>query len=97
MSDTLKRYLSVKQVCERLPVCKSLIYRLVRDGVIPSTRIGGKILVPEDGLLAFLEGGGKLHGELPLPSPPARPGCQSDGFATYYMKIMDEVAKKKRR
>jgi excisionase family DNA binding protein len=55
MSDTLKRYLSVKQVCERLPVCKSLVYRLVREGVIPSTRLGGKILIPEEDLLTILQ------------------------------------------
>jgi excisionase family DNA binding protein len=93
----VKTYLSVKQVCQRLPVCKTLVYRLVREGVIPSTRIGGKILVLEDGLLALLEGGGKLHGELPPPSPPPRDGRQADSFAAYYMKIMDEVAKKRRR
>ena len=93
----MKTYLSVKQVCERLPVCKTLVYRLVREGVIPSTRIGGKILVPEDGLLALLEGAGKLHGELPPPSPASRPVRRGDDFAAYYMKIMNEVARKKRR
>ena len=55
MSDTLKRYLSVKQVCERLPVCKSLVYRLVSDGTIPSARLGGRILIPEDALAAILQ------------------------------------------
>jgi excisionase family DNA binding protein len=53
----MKRYLSVKEVCERLPVGKSLVYRLVRDGTLPSTRLGGKILVDEDGLVAILEKG----------------------------------------
>jgi excisionase family DNA binding protein len=51
----VKTYLSVKQVCERLPVCKSLVYRLVKDGAIPSARLGGKILIPEDALIAILE------------------------------------------
>jgi excisionase family DNA binding protein len=55
MSDTLKRYLSVKQVCERLSVCKSLIYRLVSEGIIPCARLGGRILIPEDALAAILQ------------------------------------------
>ena len=93
----MKTYLSVKQVCERLPVCKTLVYRLVREGVIPSTRIGGKILVLEDGLLALLEGGGKVHGGMPNPSLSCRPSRKDDNFTAYYLKIMNEVAKKHRR
>lgn len=57
MADTLKRYLSVKQICERLPVRKSLIYRLVRDGGLASTRLGNKILVAEEDLIALLAKG----------------------------------------
>jgi excisionase family DNA binding protein len=68
MTDTLKRYLSVKEICARLPICKSLVYRLVRDGTIPSTRLGGKILVPEEGLVAIL----RQPVEEPPPDPPAR-------------------------
>ena len=51
----MKNYLSVRQICQLLPVCKSLIYRLIGDGTIPSARVGGRILVPEDGLQALLE------------------------------------------
>jgi excisionase family DNA binding protein len=90
---TLKRYLSVRQICERLPVCKSLVYRLVRDGEIPSARLGGKILVREDDLVAMLERRQSRKEPPPRPAPP-RTG---DGFVAYYQKIMDEVARKHRR
>jgi excisionase family DNA binding protein len=66
----LKRYLSVKEICQILPVCKSLVYRLVRDGQLPSTRFGGKILVAEDELAALLERGQEGEEELPEPPPP---------------------------
>jgi excisionase family DNA binding protein len=69
MSDTLKRYLSVKQVCEHLPVCKSLVYRLVNEGRLPCARLGGKIMIPLDELQALLEGGDH---------PQAAPDVQAD-------------------
>ncbi len=78
MSDTLKRYLSVKQVCQQLPVCKSLVYRLIRDGELPACRLGGKILVPLDELRAILEPASD-HGPADAPangdeaSPPPAP------------------------
>lgn len=53
--EPMKKYLSIKQICERLPVSKTLVYRLVKEGTIPSTLLGGKILVPEDALDALLE------------------------------------------
>ncbi len=96
MSDNLKRYLSVKQVCELLPVCKSLVYRMVRSGEIPSARLGGKILVPVDDLRAILEGNRKVPAEVPSDLPP-RSGRKADGFAAYYQQIMDEVTRKARR
>jgi excisionase family DNA binding protein len=66
----VKRSLSVSDVRERLPVCKSLVYRLVNDGTRPSTRFGGKILIPEDGLEGLLaRGAGR---DEPPPAPPAR-------------------------
>ncbi len=72
----MKKYLSIKQVCELLPVCKSLVYRLVDEGVIPSTRLGGKILIPEDGLMAVLELSPAEEGHIelpPSPTPSAKP------------------------
>ena len=71
MSDTLKRYLSVKQICDLLPVGKSLVYRMIEDGELPSTRFGGRILVPAEALQAL------LTSKLPQPhatpqSPPRR-------------------------
>jgi excisionase family DNA binding protein len=53
----MKNYLSVSQVCKRLPVGKSLVYRLITTGELPSTRFGSKILVPEDELISLLEKG----------------------------------------
>jgi excisionase family DNA binding protein len=73
VSDTLKRYLSVKKICERLAVGKSLVYRLVQTGELPATRLGSKILIPEDGLLALLERG-QARQAVALPaSLPSRP------------------------
>ena len=70
----MKRYLTVKEICELLPVCKSLVYRLVRDGQLPSTRFGGKILVPEDELAALLERGQEKEDPIQQPrDAPVRP------------------------
>jgi excisionase family DNA binding protein len=67
----VKSYLSIRQICERLPVCKTLVYRLVRDGDLPSTRFGGKILVPVEALEALLEG--RAPAEPAAPPPPVPP------------------------
>ena len=42
-----KRWESVSEVLERLPISKSLHYRLIKNGDIPATKLGRKILIPE--------------------------------------------------
>jgi excisionase family DNA binding protein len=72
MSDTLKRYLSVKQICDLLPVGKSLVYRMIQSGELPSTRFGGRILVPAEALQALLTLEPPQPHTLPQSPPPRR-------------------------
>ena len=44
---TKKRWESVAEVLERLPISKTHLYRLIRNGDIPATKLGRKILIPE--------------------------------------------------
>jgi excisionase family DNA binding protein len=65
MSDTLKRYLSVKQVTERLnnAISVKLVYKLIAQGKLRANRATGKVLVEEESLV-------ELMGEKPRATRP---------------------------
>ena len=46
--------LTVDQTAELLGISRGLAYEAVKDGTIPSVRLGRRILVPRDGLLRML-------------------------------------------
>jgi len=48
-------YLTVPQYLERVPLSQSHIYTLLREGKIPSIKIGKRILIPKEALEAFSE------------------------------------------
>lgn len=55
--ETQREWLTVNQFRERIPQFgKNLVYQAVRDGRLPSVRIGSKILIPSDALDRLLEG-----------------------------------------
>src|SRR5262245_21272074 len=54
LASHLGQHLTVKQVCERLSVSKTLVYRMVAEGMIPSTRLGRRVLIPEAAIARLL-------------------------------------------
>lgn len=52
------RLLLVSEVSEILRIPKILTYRLIKQGAIPSIRIGKRIRVPEERLREWIESGG---------------------------------------
>ena len=50
-----REYLSVKELKDRLGVSGNLIYEQVRKGVLPSVRLGGRILIPVDALEQLMQ------------------------------------------
>ena len=50
-----REYLSVKEFKDRLGVSGNLIYEQVRKGVLPSARLGGRILIPVDALEQLMQ------------------------------------------
>ena len=50
-----REYLSVKEFKDRLGVSGNLIYEQVRQGVLPSVRLGGRILIPVDALEQLMQ------------------------------------------
>ena len=50
-----REYLSVKDFKDRLGVSRNLIYEQVRKGVLPSVRLGGRILIPVDALELLMQ------------------------------------------
>ena len=50
-----REYLSVKEFKDRLGVSGNLIYEQVRQGVLPSVRLGGRILIPVDALELLMQ------------------------------------------
>ena len=50
-----REYLSVKEFKDRLGVSGNLIYEQVRKGVLPSVRLGGRILIPVDALELLMQ------------------------------------------
>lgn len=64
--------LSVDDTAEILHVARGTAYRAVNDGLIPSIRIGRRVLIPTAGLRVFLglapDGGVSSHRVSPLGS-----------------------------
>jgi len=50
-----KRALTVKEDVETYGLSRSTLYKLMR-GTLPSVRVGGRRLIPVDGLEALLKG-----------------------------------------
>ena len=50
-----KAYFSVKEFKDRLGVSSNLIYEQLREGALPSVRLGGRILIPADALQHLME------------------------------------------
>ncbi len=48
-------YLTVKETAELIRVSERHAYRLIKQNVIPHTKIGGKILINKERLLNTLE------------------------------------------
>lgn len=49
-----KKFLKVKEVAEMLAVSESLIYSKVEKSLIPCKRLGGRILIPYDFIMKFI-------------------------------------------
>ena len=52
---TDKEFLSVREFKDKVGVSSNLIYEQLRKGVLPSVRIGGRILIPADALQQLME------------------------------------------
>lgn len=52
---TIRHLLTVEEVAQRLGIGRSLAWRLVREGQLPSVRLGRLVRVPERALENWLE------------------------------------------
>ena len=72
IEDTMKSYLSARQVVERLngSISVKLVYKLIGAGKLRVNRSTGKVLVEEDSLIELMEGNPRPP---PVPeTPPSR-------------------------
>ena len=53
--NTERLLLRVPEVADCLSVSRALAYRWVRDGVLPTVRVGGSTRVPKDALLRWVQ------------------------------------------
>ncbi len=56
MSNVDRLAYKVSEVAESLGISRARAYELVKAGEIPSVRLGGRVLVPADGLRRMLSG-----------------------------------------
>lgn len=59
MGDRPVRFLSLREVCNRLSLSKPTVWRLMRDGVLKGKkigggRLGGRCLIYEDSLTSYI-------------------------------------------
>ena len=63
--EILKKYGDILRPCdlqEILPIGRDNVYRCLKNGQIPSIRIGTKYLIPKPYFITFLLGGGQING-----------------------------------
>jgi excisionase family DNA binding protein len=53
MIDRQTRYLTIQEVADRLRVSRSTVERRIRQGLLPSIRIGNLTRVPDTGLVQY--------------------------------------------
>jgi hypothetical protein len=80
MSDTLKRYLSVKQVREMLnnAISVKLVYKLIAQGKLRANRATGKVLVEEESLVELMEEKPRVTRPPPTNSHPRRSAAKPE-------------------
>lgn len=54
MLENYNDVLSVKDLCSLLPIGRSKVYQLLRNGTIKSIRIGTRIIIPKQNVVDFL-------------------------------------------
>ena len=54
MLEKYKDVLSVKDLCEILPIGKSKVYELLRTNAIKNLKIGSKFIIPKQNVVDFL-------------------------------------------
>ena len=52
---TITSFISVREFTERHGLSRNLVYEQLRKGVLPSVRLGGRILIPVDALQQMME------------------------------------------
>ena len=48
-------YVNAGDVLKRLPISKATLYRWLRNGIIPSIRIGGRVFIEKEALDRLLK------------------------------------------
>ena len=52
---TITSFISVREFTKRHALSRNLVYEQLRKGVLPSVRLGGRILIPVDALQQMME------------------------------------------
>ena len=52
---TITSFISVREFTKRHGLSRNLVYEQLRKGVLPSVRLGGRILIPVDALQQMME------------------------------------------
>ena len=45
-----EKYLTAREVEQRLRIARHTLYRLIKAGIVPAVRLGGQFRIPESGL-----------------------------------------------
>ena len=55
MANVCRPFFRVGEIAKLLNVTEGRVYQLIRRGQLPATRVGGRVLVPRDAWLTWLE------------------------------------------
>ena len=64
MNQHIQNSLNVDEVAAILLISKSNAHKLCKDGTIPTTRDGRRVVVPRESFFAWLNGGAQLFPEV---------------------------------
>lgn len=49
------QFLTIKEAAEILRISKSKLYELAKDGQVPNIKLGGRIVIPENQLMTWID------------------------------------------
>jgi excisionase family DNA binding protein len=87
--------LTARQAAALLGVSDKMVYKLFHARKLRGLKVEGAVRITAASVEDYIRGHTNCPPEAPAEPPPAKGGREGADFTAYYLKVMDEVARKR--